>query len=334
MPRLVLGTLAVVLGVAAGYLTRSTVATSAPQRSAGAERVVSSAARRVEPPPPAPRELASVVTLEQLPVAAPAAVAPPPATAGKAAMPTRARLPRSPGPRPPAPSLPSVPSVITEPAESPASRPPAEPPVTFLPSAPSLPARAEAVAPEPADIPVTRAVMDRGRQMLSGDEGRLPTIVAHYRDTLGFQGYARAVRSFGGRFFVRDVDARVLRAEIDVSGGRLLPVDRSGLAALSPLSRDLSDEPALRRFTLEAKRTYGPARYIVLLLLPAPVDAAVLGALDAALRAAARAPQEFVVVEGEYRQRGGDLVLEFASARSRSGELLAVRATVNLSRIP
>jgi hypothetical protein len=202
-----------------------------------------------------------------------------------------------------------------------AARPPEAPPAVASVSAP---------APVAHEVPVDSALLDRGQALLA--DGSFPTIVAHYRTTLGFGRYADTIRTLGGRFFVRDLSAQQLRAEVSFREDRLVPVERAGLGRLSPRVRDLSDEPALERFTRTAERDFGLARYAVILLVPLPLDAAVVGGIERALLAMHRTPAEFTVFEGRYQQRGGDLVLEIDSGRTRAGETVPVAIVLNLSR--
>ena len=130
---------------------------------------------------------------------------------------------------------------------------------------------------------------------------------------------------------MRDLDARKLRGEIDIAGNRLNPVDIGSLGSLSPRSRDLSDEPALRRFIGEAQETDGRARYGVILLVPASVDAVVIGGIEESLRKLGQTPQQFLVFEGRYQRKGDDLVLELLTGRTKSKEAFAVNLALNLS---
>lgn len=182
--------------------------------------------------------------------------------------------------------------------------------------------------PEP--IAADGRTMELGREWLHPERGGFPPISARYAH-LGFPVYAAAMERVGGRFFLFDgVD---LRAEIDRPSGHLLPIEPQRLRGLSPRSRDLSDEPALARYPAEAARARGPAPYRVVLLVPAPVDQAIVGAIAQTLEGRGIDPSDFTAFEARYHQTsGGELILHIDAGRLARGGTILVDVAVNLSR--
>lgn len=197
------------------------------------------------------------------------------------------------------------------------------------PAPPRAPRRGEVPNPAAPEVAPTPQLLGRGQALLT--EGRFPGLTAHYRATLGFAGYAEDMRRLGGRLFVRDLRARQLRAEIDLPGNRLLPVDLRSLAYLSPRSRDLSEEPALQPFVRVAQETYGGGPFGVVLLVPAAVDGFVLAGIERILQQRGFTPDGFVSFEGRYQRRGQDIVLEILSGWNLAGEVVPLGIALNLS---
>ena len=131
---------------------------------------------------------------------------------------------------------------------------------------------------------------------------------------------------------MRDLEARRIRAEIDLAGDRLVPVDTGSLSSLSPRSRDLSDEPYFRRFVVKARQSYGDMPYGVVLLVPESVDAVIIGGIEEHLRRAGKTPEQFLVIEGRYQQKGKDLVLEILTGQTKSKDIFPLNLALNLSQ--
>jgi len=184
----------------------------------------------------------------------------------------------------------------------------------------------------PYEVDMHRGLIDLGKRWLEQRDGAFPALIAHYQAGLGFRVYAHDMQKLGGRFFVRDIGARKLLAEIDLRRDRLIPVDIGSLSSLSVRSRDLSDEPQLRRFIQQAQRIYGPARYGILLLVPVSVDALVMGGIEEGLRKLGRSPEEFLTVEGQYRRRDDNLILVILSGRTRSGRTVRLNLVLDLGK--
>lgn len=214
---------------------------------------------------------------------------------------------------------------------------------TKLKLEPIMPVLKKAELPSPApqpvkpkaalqEVPLHSGLLDLGQRWLEDREGSFPGLIAHYQEGIGFTAYADHMNRLGGRFFVRQLDRRQLQAEIDLKGNRLIPVDLGSLSPMSPRSRDLSDEPDLRRFIVKAQETYGTGRYGVILLLPLSIDAVVMGGIEESLRKLGRTPEQFLTIEGRYQEQGHDLVLELLTARTRAKELFPLNLALNLSK--
>ncbi len=189
--------------------------------------------------------------------------------------------------------------------------------------------------PEPKftfqEIPIDQRLIDLGRKWLKDQDKTFPELIAQYQSGLGFTAYADYMQRLGGRFFVRDLDAQRLRAELDLKRDRLIPVAMGSLGSLSPRSRALDDEPKLQRFLHETTRLYGPARYGTILLVPFSVDATIMGGIEESLRKTGRKPEQLLVIEGRYRRKGDHLILEILTGKSKSGETVRLNLALNLS---
>lgn len=182
------------------------------------------------------------------------------------------------------------------------------------------------------EVSIHKGLLEAGRQRLKEQDNGFPEIIAHYEEGIGFSAYAKYMQRIGGRFFVRDLEARKLRAEIDLIGDRLIPIDMNSLGSLSPRSRDLSDEPYFRRFIGKAQEIYGAASYGAVLLVPESVDAVVIGGIEERLRKLGKTPEQFLAIEGKYQQRGKDLILEILTSQTKSKDVFPLNLTLNLSQ--
>ncbi|MBW2414684.1 MAG: hypothetical protein JRG76_09280, partial [Deltaproteobacteria bacterium] len=170
-------------------------------------------------------------------------------------------------PRPPRPRPPGIPAAAPEP------EPVAKPVAEAEPTAPS--ARAPITAQ--AGAASARANLERGRELL--DAGVFPRLRASYQ-RIGFEAYRDAVLALGGGFFLFDARARRPLAEIDPRTGETR--SEAVREGLSRWPRDVTRHlpAALER----GRQRFGDRASRVILLPPAAVDAALLGALDAHLR--------------------------------------------------
>lgn len=208
------------------------------------------------------------------------------------------------------------------------TNPPAEKPEP--PSASRQVSKPKAVLTE---ISIHQGLLEVGRQRLKEQDNGFPEIIAHYEEGIGFNAYANYMHRLGGRFFVRDLEARKIRAEINLAGERLIPVETSSLGSLSPRSRDLSDEPYFRSFVVKARQIYGDMPYGVVLLVPESVDAVVIGGIEEHLRRVGKTPDQFLAIEARYQQKGKDLILEILSGQTKSRELFPLNLALNLSKV-
>jgi len=207
-------------------------------------------------------------------------------------------------------------------------------PIVERPKRPTPPrpsSREEVPMPVFQEVAPSPQLLGRGQALLT--EGRFPGLTAHYRSTIGFAGYADGIRRLGGRLFVRDLQARQLRAEIDLTGNRLQPVEAGSLSQLSPRSRDLSEEPALQPFVRVAQETFGGGPYGVVVLVPIAVDRFVLAGIEQTLQRRGFTPEGFVNFEGRYQRRGQDIVLEILSGWNVEGEAVPLPMALNLSGV-
>jgi hypothetical protein len=214
---------------------------------------------------------------------------------------------------------------ITEPSPSPA--PPASPPPQQTRSQRPLVLQ---------EIRATPALLQQGVMMLGprGERlGAFPAIIAQYRRTLGFRRYAVAMQALGGRFVLWDRRARTLAFELDPITGRVYPVDTTRLRGLSPRSRDVSDEPALRPSIERVQQVGHNAHHAALVLVPLAVDYAMLAGLKQALQATGLSLQAFTTFHGVYTLREGDLLLTITSGTTRRGQEVQLRISCNLSAL-
>ena len=179
------------------------------------------------------------------------------------------------------------------------------------------------VAPAAAVAPTVDALR-RGRTLL--EAGVFPRLRATYA-RVGFPAYRDAMTALGGRFFLYDVARRRTLAEVDPNTGATLG---GGLGPeLSRWPRDVT-----RHF--EAVLAAGRARFgsrasRVILLPPARVDAALLGAVDAELRARGLDSAGIARLDLAYEIREGRLRCEVLAAADRDGNDVPLSLNVDLS---
>lgn len=161
--------------------------------------------------------------------------------------------------------------------------------------------------------------------------GQFPSIVVHYRKTLGFKTYVESIHKLGGRFFILDTSRRRLVSEIDF-GTRSLRAIRN-LQNLSPRSRDISGETALYRYHSLATAEYGQSHYSVVLLFPLIVDSFLIAGIDDSLRKARLDIKGFSLLEGEYQKRGSALILKIRSGKMKDGSIKKMDIELNLSGV-
>ena len=181
--------------------------------------------------------------------------------------------------------------------------------------------------PRPSGIPAQGAATElaRGERLL--EAGSFPLLRATYR-RIGFDAYRDAMLALGGSFFLFDAAARRPLAEIDPRTGAV--TSREQRPGLSRWPRDVTRHLPL---VLErGRQRWGERASRVILLPPAYVDAALLGALDAHLRAQGERGDRLVAVDLAYELRDGRLGCEVLALSLRDGTRRWVGLHVDLSR--
>ena len=220
---------------------------------------------------------------------------------------TRVELPE-PQPAPaPVPEPVPMPAPTVKPEPKPEPAPEAKRPKPPPPKPAGVPAKAEPVRPG-------SDVLARGHSLLRA--GAFPRLRASYA-RIGFPRYRDAVLGLGGVFYLFDPGSRQVLAQVDpLTNANFAVVERSDL---SQWPRDVTRHLAE---ALERGRVrYGERAGRVILLPPARIDAALLGALDQELRARSLAPETLARVDVAYEMRDGRLHCEvLAVALGEAGE--------------
>jgi hypothetical protein len=165
-----------------------------------------------------------------------------------------------------------------------------KPPPPPEPGPPALPARQEA---ESAARSPTQETIERGEARLQ--QGAFPRLRATYA-RIGFRAYRDAVLDLGAGFFLFDSSTRQPLATVNPKTGEL-----SDAVMLERLSRWPRDVTRHLPIALERGRArYGARASRVILLPPASVDAALLGALEDELLARGIAPGKLLRVDVAY----------------------------------
>ena len=209
---------------------------------------------------------------------------------------------------------------LGEPSETePAPRAPKTPaPITEL-AEPEIGAKSESAAlrPDPE-------ALARGDALLRA--GAFPRLRATYI-RIGFAAYRDAVLELGGAFYLYDLRARRVLAEVD---------PHSGLLGAERVPEELSRWPRDVTRHLEGALALGRERYgarasRVVLLPPASLDAALLGALDRRLRELGVSSDSLLRVDVAYELGGGRLHCEVLTVALRDGSEHDLGLRVDLS---
>jgi len=229
------------------------------------------------------------------------------------------------------PEAPEIPDAI----EIAHIEPPREPPPPRPAPRPAPPARRPPPVPPPkpapppglpAAAPVTKAsAADRARGAALLRAGVFPRMRASYA-RIGFERYRDAVLALGGRFYLFDAARGQPVAEIDPRTGGIREVPLPDTASRWPrdVTRHLPD--ALAR----GRERYGVSVERVVLLPPASLDHALLGALDRHLSeqgTAARLQRVDVV----YELRNGRLYGDVRAVALADGSERTVGLVIDLS---
>lgn len=183
-------------------------------------------------------------------------------------------------------------------------------------------------APSPLPLRATQVpssdALERGESLLRS--GRFPHLRASY-GRIGFEAYRDAMLELGGVFFLFDGKARQPVAEVDprtgALGGELVRADLSRWPR--DVTRHLSEPLRL------GQASYGPRVSRVILLPPARLDAALLGGLDAHLRALDLDPGDLLRVDLAYELRGGNLYCDVLLVAMRDGTERSLSLQIDLS---
>ncbi|TDJ01236.1 MAG: hypothetical protein E2O73_04605 [Deltaproteobacteria bacterium] len=183
-------------------------------------------------------------------------------------------------------------------------------------------------APSPPPLRATQVpssdALERGESLLRS--GRFPHLRASY-GRIGFEAYRDAMLELGGVFFLFDGKARQPVAEVDprtgALGGELVRADLSRWPR--DVTRHLSEPLRL------GQASYGPRVSRVILLPPARLDAALLGGLDAHLRALDLDPGDLLRVDLAYELRGGNLYCDVLLVAMRDGTERSLSLQIDLS---
>jgi hypothetical protein len=208
------------------------------------------------------------------------------------------------------------------------------PPPAPPPKPPRAPSRAEApsdsgsppevAAAAPVVVP-SSATFQRGGELM--EAGSFPRLRATYQ-RIGFADYRDAMVALGGRFYLFDASKRRPVAEIEPRSGTVL--GEAVPARLSRWPRDVTRhlQPALEN----GRSRYGERVTRIVLLPPRSLDAALLGALDARMRAVELNAADVLGVSVAYELRGGRLHCSVLGVTLRDGQERSLPLVVDLSR--
>lgn len=156
--------------------------------------------------------------------------------------------------------------------------------------------------------------------------GVFPRLRATYV-RIGFPAYREAVVALGGAFYLYDARARQTLVEVDPHSGSLGSGEVRG--DLSRWPRDVTRY--LDRALQRGRERYGERVSRVVLLPPASVDAALLGALDQRLAELGLHPNSLLRVDVAYELRSGRLHCEVLAVALRDGSERDLGLWIDLS---
>ena len=176
----------------------------------------------------------------------------------------------------------------------------------------------------PAALRPDPEALARGDALLRA--GAFPRLRATYI-RIGFAAYSEAVLELGGAFYVYDPRARRALAEVD---------PRSGLLGAEGVREELSRWPRdvtrhLQSALVLGRERYGSRASRVVLLPPASLDAALLGALDRRLQELGVGSDSLLRVDVAYELRGGRLQCEVLTVALRDGSERELGLQIDLS---
>ncbi len=178
------------------------------------------------------------------------------------------------------------------------------------------------------DIVPSDALVSSGVAAMAdlGEQG-VPRIAADYSLHLGFDQYARAMAERGARFAVlRRGTNRLLWIDL---ASRSLVSDGDGMTGMSTLTRRISNEPALGWAKQRAK-TEGPGAYDTVLIMPARMEAYLMGGLQKVAKAEGFPLSAYRSFRGVYKIERGRLVLNVTSGELKGGRVMSLDKTLAL----
>ena len=178
------------------------------------------------------------------------------------------------------------------------------------------------------DITPSDALVSSGTAAMAdlGEQG-IPRIAADYSLHLGFNQYARAMVERGARFAVlRRGTNRLLWIDL---ASRSLVSDGSGMAGMSTLTRRISNEPALG-WAKQKARAEGPGAYDTVLIMPARMEAYLMGGLQKVAKAEGFPLAAYRSFRGVYKIERGRLVLNVTSGELKGGRVVSLDKTLAL----
>ena len=177
----------------------------------------------------------------------------------------------------------------------------------------------------PAALRPDPEALARGDALLRA--GGLPPTAGHLHPDRLCAAYSEAVLELGGAFYVYDPRARRALAEVD---------PRSGLLGAEGVREELSRWPRdvtrhLQSALVLGRERYGSRASRVVLLPPASLDAALLGALDRRLQELGVGSDSLLRVDVAYELRGGRLQCEVLTVALRDGSERELGLQIDLS---
>jgi len=171
------------------------------------------------------------------------------------------------------------------------------------------------------------------------DGNKVPLVFSSYQK-IGFKEYIRKMKEIGGRFFVGDAASGEIIAEafIDENNLSLHHLDRDfkksgnydNLALSRP--REIVNETLSQSIVnrvINQTGTSGDLRFVV--ILPANVEAGILGALKQFLASTGYPISSFETISGQYYINGNSLVLRIEKGTlGKTGESLPLKMDLEL----
>lgn len=168
------------------------------------------------------------------------------------------------------------------------------------------------VEPEPEPVAVESEPEAHPVPALSESKvpDHLPAISAAYKQTIGFQGYVRAMHAIGGRFYIYDDTRNKLLDGVDPLTRKTETVDTDRLNGLSPRLREIGYEPSMDVLLNAYQSEHPRSRIKLALLLPQSVEHRIAKQLTHAFEEAMLPGGRWLRAEAEYQLVAGFPVLD------------------------